>query len=145
VPCPKASSREAVVYILGASHVSRASCDCVRELIEAVRPDVVLVELCKDRLGLLVDPVRPVIPQRSLRAKRSKREQATSNNRLCFAVEVTPGPQCGRACELRCAACQGVARPVLCSRNKPKDYVPSSWSSARALTLRSGTFARFLV
>lgn len=48
-----------MVYILGASHVSRASCDCVRELIEAVRPDVVLVELCKDRLGLLVDPVRP--------------------------------------------------------------------------------------
>ncbi len=58
-----------MVYILGASHVSRASCDRVRELIAAVRPDVVLVELCKDRLGLLVDPVRPVIPQRSLRAK----------------------------------------------------------------------------
>ena len=45
------------MYILGASHVSRVSCNRVRELIAAVRPDVVLVELCKDRLGLLVEPV----------------------------------------------------------------------------------------
>ena len=62
VPGPEAAGQDAVVYILGASHVSRASCDRVRDLIAAVRPDVVLVELCKDRLGLLVDPVRPAIP-----------------------------------------------------------------------------------
>ena len=58
MPASEASGGGASVYILGASHVSRASCDRVAELIAAVRPDVVLVELCKDRLGLLVDPVR---------------------------------------------------------------------------------------
>ena len=77
VPCPEAAGREAVVYILGASHVSRASCDRVRELIAAVRPDVVLAELCKDRLGLLVDPVRPLVPYAVLagpaRAQQARR------------------------------------------------------------------------
>lgn len=58
MPACEALGGGASVYILGTSHVSRASCDRVAELIAAVRPDVVLVELCKDRLGLLVDPVR---------------------------------------------------------------------------------------
>ena len=46
------------VYILGVSHVSRESCQEIQELIQAVRPDVVLLELCKDRLRLLLDQVR---------------------------------------------------------------------------------------
>ena len=46
------------VYVLGVSHVSRESVDAVRELIQEVRPEVVLLELCKDRLRLLLDPVR---------------------------------------------------------------------------------------
>ena len=46
------------VYVLGVSHVSRESVDAVRELVQAVRPEVVLLELCKDRLRLLLDPVR---------------------------------------------------------------------------------------
>ena len=45
------------VYILGVSHVSRESCQEIQELIQAVRPDVVLLELCKDRLRLLLDQV----------------------------------------------------------------------------------------
>ncbi|KAK9837254.1 hypothetical protein WJX81_002082 [Elliptochloris bilobata] len=58
VPASEAPGGDVSVYILGASHVSRASCGRVAELIAAVRPDVVLVELCKDRLGLLVEPVQ---------------------------------------------------------------------------------------
>lgn len=44
-------------YVLGVSHVSRESCDEAAELIAAVRPDVVVLELCKDRLRLLLDQV----------------------------------------------------------------------------------------
>ena len=45
------------VYILGVSHVSRESCQEIQELIQATRPEVVLLELCKDRLRLLLDQV----------------------------------------------------------------------------------------
>ena len=44
------------VYVLGVSHVSAAACGQVKELISRVRPDAVVVELCKDRAGMLVDP-----------------------------------------------------------------------------------------
>jgi pheromone shutdown protein TraB len=47
----------AKVYVLGISHVSRESCEEARELIQATRPDVVVLELCKDRLRLLLDQV----------------------------------------------------------------------------------------
>ena len=47
------------VYILGASHVSRQSCNHAAQLISAIRPDTVLLELCKDRVDLLVDPSLP--------------------------------------------------------------------------------------
>ncbi|KAL4443721.1 hypothetical protein ABPG75_011458 [Micractinium tetrahymenae] len=46
-------------YILGMSHVSRESCQHIDALIRAVKPDIVLLELCKDRTGLLVDPDAP--------------------------------------------------------------------------------------
>lgn len=44
-------------YVLGVSHVSRESCEEAAELIASVRPDVVVLELCKDRLRLLLDQV----------------------------------------------------------------------------------------
>lgn len=34
----------------------QVSCDHIRELVGLVRPEVVMVEVCKDRLALLVDP-----------------------------------------------------------------------------------------
>lgn len=52
-PNPGAPGGSTRVYILAMSHVSSVSCDQVRELIRAVQPDAVMVELCKDRLGLL--------------------------------------------------------------------------------------------
>ncbi|GAB4818160.1 hypothetical protein N2152v2_005206 [Parachlorella kessleri] len=47
------------VYVLGVSHVSKVSCRQVEELIQLVRPDIVLVELCKERVPLLVNPDDP--------------------------------------------------------------------------------------
>ena len=47
------------VYILGASHVSRQSCNHAAQLISHVKPDTVLLELCKDRVDLLIDPSLP--------------------------------------------------------------------------------------
>mmetsp|Transcript_27776 Transcript_27776/g.60724 ORF Transcript_27776/g.60724 Transcript_27776/m.60724 type:complete len:369 (-) Transcript_27776:1371-2477(-) len=43
------------VYVIGTAHVSEMSCQQVRELMRAVRPDHVLVELDDERLGVLVD------------------------------------------------------------------------------------------
>ena len=44
------------VYVLGVSHVSRQSCRQTDQLIEAMKPETVLLELCKDRVDLLIDP-----------------------------------------------------------------------------------------
>lgn len=46
---------DSVAYILGISHVSKESGRLIEELIEEVGPDAVLVELCHERTGLLVD------------------------------------------------------------------------------------------
>lgn len=48
-------SGDSVAYILGISHVSKESCRLIEELIEEVGPDAVMVELCHERTGLLVD------------------------------------------------------------------------------------------
>lgn len=42
-------------YVLGVSHVSKESCNLIEELIHLVQPDAVMVELCKERTGLLID------------------------------------------------------------------------------------------
>lgn len=46
---------DSLAYILGISHVSKESGRLIEELIEEVGPDAVLVELCHERTGLLVD------------------------------------------------------------------------------------------
>jgi pheromone shutdown protein TraB len=51
------------VYILGISHVSKVSVRHIQDLISAVQPDTVAVELCRDRTGLLIPENAPP-PQR---------------------------------------------------------------------------------
>lgn len=51
--------RPVQIYILGSSHVSRQSCNHAVQLMSAVKPNTVLLELCKDRVDLLVDPSMP--------------------------------------------------------------------------------------
>ena len=53
---------DADVYVLGVSHVSQRSADHVRDLITHVKPDAVLLELCKDRTGLLTESYPPTDP-----------------------------------------------------------------------------------
>lgn len=52
---PNSKGQAAKVYLVGVSHVSKRQAEGVKQLIRAVRPDVIGVELCKDRVGLLVD------------------------------------------------------------------------------------------
>lgn len=58
-PNPQAPGGTTKVYVLAMSHVSKQSCDDIQELIRATQPEVVAVELCKDRLSLLVDSQNP--------------------------------------------------------------------------------------
>ena len=45
------------VYILGTAHVSKDSCEDVKLLMEHVKPDVLFVELCNQRIAILDDSV----------------------------------------------------------------------------------------
>ena len=44
------------------SHVSRRSCQDIEQLMGAVRPDIVLVELCKDRVTGLISEEQVQLP-----------------------------------------------------------------------------------
>ncbi|GLI59093.1 hypothetical protein VaNZ11_000782 [Volvox africanus] len=55
-PNPTAPGGTTRVYLLAMSHVSKRSVEQVSDLIRLVKPDVVAVELCKERAELLVDP-----------------------------------------------------------------------------------------
>merc|ERR1712004_310225 len=41
------------VYLIGTAHFSKESCEDVATVIQAVQPDVVMVELCKSRTNIL--------------------------------------------------------------------------------------------
>jgi len=43
----------AKVYLIGTAHFSKESCEDVARVIQAVQPDVVMVELCKSRTNIL--------------------------------------------------------------------------------------------
>jgi len=62
VPNKEAPGGSTEVYVLGMSHVSKKSVDQVKELIRLVEPEVVGVELCKDRLPLLINAESDTTP-----------------------------------------------------------------------------------
>ena len=74
------------IYILGASHVSQRTCKHIVQLISAIKPDVALLELCKDRVDLLISPSTPV-PQhwhsRVINFQSSFTQQASSVASAC--------------------------------------------------------------
>ncbi|KAL7551607.1 hypothetical protein ACHAWF_014803 [Thalassiosira exigua] len=59
-----------VLYLLGSSHVSRASCEDAKLLVNHVRPDVLFVELCSQRVGLMMDPPARSEPESKQRTKQ---------------------------------------------------------------------------
>lgn len=46
-------SNEQIYHLVGTAHISRASCDDVRTVIRAVKPDIVMIELCPERRFML--------------------------------------------------------------------------------------------
>jgi pheromone shutdown protein TraB len=61
------------VYLLGTSHVSRTSCQDAELLIDYVRPDCLFVELCSQRVGLLLPP--PEAPPEGSDETRTRNKQ----------------------------------------------------------------------
>ena len=86
------------VYILGASHVSRQSCTHITQLISTMKPNIVLLELCKDRVDLLVDPTMPPPQQWHSRAinfhsnfPQQSSSTATACKKLLSQLRCQPG------------------------------------------------------
>uniref|UniRef100_A0A7S1T7C2 TraB domain-containing protein n=1 Tax=Tetraselmis chuii TaxID=63592 RepID=A0A7S1T7C2_9CHLO len=52
-------------HILGTAHVSKESCEDVRKVIRRVKPDVVMLELCNGRSGLLHSQAKTEVPSLS--------------------------------------------------------------------------------
>ena len=82
------------VYILGVSHVSRESCQEIQDLIQTVRPEVVILELCKDRLRLLLDQVWQAL-QLTLNAHLRKLLPSHKERLMASSAAVTKGPGSG--------------------------------------------------
>ncbi|KAL7503039.1 hypothetical protein ACHAXN_000891 [Cyclotella atomus] len=57
IESPSNPLKNVTVFLLGTSHVSRTSCEDAKLLMEYARPDILFVELCSHRVGLLLDPV----------------------------------------------------------------------------------------
>ncbi|MDH3609421.1 MAG: TraB/GumN family protein [Gammaproteobacteria bacterium] len=55
-PIQSLSIGEGTITILGTAHVSRASADKAKELIESKQHDVVCIELCQSRFNAMTDP-----------------------------------------------------------------------------------------
>jgi len=55
VESPNGNCELCEVYVLGTAHVSKDSCEDVKLLMEHVRPDVLFIELCNQRINILED------------------------------------------------------------------------------------------
>ncbi len=75
-----------------ATHARTARhCHQVHELIRLVRPEVVAVELCKERLGLLVDPEEEIKGPKVWHSRkvRARRRCATVHRGGCWTTPIS--------------------------------------------------------
>ena len=72
--CPDGKGGEAVFYILGTAHASEASCRDAAALIRLVRPEIVMVELCRERAPMLGMQATEVSPYRLLGSATPNRQ-----------------------------------------------------------------------
>jgi pheromone shutdown-related protein TraB len=143
---------EQTVYVVGTAHISKASCDDVRAVIRAVRPQVVMLELCPERRHILVQteatkspPLREVVT--AWRAGDSTLLQIMLGllmQRLGSALEAAPGEEFRVALE---EAQQVGARVSLGDRNLSITLARtwaalSRWQKARLMwdVLRSSMY-----
>ena len=54
-PCEEIRVNNTTITILGTAHVSRASAEAVRELIESDRFDLIAIELCESRYQSIIN------------------------------------------------------------------------------------------
>lgn len=66
-----------ILYLLGSSHVSRTSCEDAKILMQHVRPDVLFVELCSQRVGLLLDPPTSSESEQQMKHSKDQNEMMT--------------------------------------------------------------------
>lgn len=68
------------VYLLGTAHVSKDSCEDVKLLMDHVRPDVLFIELCNQRMAILEDevPVADVAGETENQSKGKSVSQMTN-------------------------------------------------------------------
>ncbi|DBA90092.1 TPA: hypothetical protein ACH3X1_003411 [Trebouxia sp. C0004] len=88
--------RRIQVCVLGVSHVSRQSCSHVAQIIAAISPEAVLLELCKDRVEFLKDPSAPPPQHWHTRAVDLQGMSQPSKN-ACKKLLFTLSCQRGRA------------------------------------------------
>lgn len=55
-------SNEQIYHLVGVAHISRASCEDVRKVIQATRPDIVMLELCPERRCMLQSSASVIKP-----------------------------------------------------------------------------------
>lgn len=73
------------IYLLGTSHVSRTSCQDAELLMEHVRPDCLFVELCSQRVGLML-PSQETPPEvGDEKQTRNKKQQNSMSPANMFA------------------------------------------------------------
>ena len=76
------TGQESEAFLLGMSHVSEASCRDAEQLIELVRPSIVLTEVCRERVGMLLPHKRPA---RGFQARRTLCMALSANACLAHA------------------------------------------------------------
>lgn len=92
------NSKSIHVYVLGMSHVSRQSCNYTAQLIAAATPDIVFLELCKDRVRLLIDPSLPQYwHSRHVKLESSTAQQPAPLQHACHSLMGRLQCQPGRA------------------------------------------------
>lgn len=63
--CNSTTFPDCEIFLCGTLHIAKSSCDMVREVVQGVRPDAVMIELCQHRLETLLDYARSLQPHAS--------------------------------------------------------------------------------
>ena len=68
-----------MVYLVGTAHVSRQSAEDVRRVIQAVRPQNVVVELCSSRTAIMYDEGGTIARSDRENSSRSEDDSGTAD------------------------------------------------------------------
>lgn len=93
-------NKDQTIYIVGTAHVSAASCDDVRAVIRAVKPEVVVLELCSERRQILTMEKQDALTLQQAFAAWRKGDYSTFQAAYGYllgqvgdALEVMPGEE----------------------------------------------------